>query len=97
MTDASQPHTQNRRRAERQDIEAAVSLRLPEIELEGGSANLSKTGIYFVTGDELCVEVWIQGEDQPRRGRIVRVGQLREGELGVAVRLDPQPGQASQP
>lgn len=58
--------------------------------IEGTGSNISQEGAYFVTCDEVPVEVKIRGEHGERRVRakIVRIDRISEGSLGVAVRFE---------
>ncbi len=76
-----------RRRETRRSLDRNVRIMFRGAELEGCSGNLSKSGVYFTAAGQVEVQVHVAGEAEPRRGRIVRVGEMRDGELGVAVKF----------
>lgn len=77
-----------RRRADRRTLDGSVRLALDAQSLTGHSGNRSKSGVYFVADGALEVLVQLSGEPEPRRGRIVRIGEMREGQLGIAVKFE---------
>ncbi len=88
MTGKNEPEVRERRADDRLPLAESVSIRIPESQVVGPSGNLSKTGIYFLANAEFRVEVILPGHEEPISGRIVRLGTVREGELGIAVAFD---------
>lgn len=80
-------HVAERRHNERRALGGTVTVRLPAQELVGPGENASPEGVYFVTEGKLDVDVVLPGETEPRRGELVRVTQMGDGRLGIAVRL----------
>lgn len=84
MTDKS---TEDRRADDRRTIEGALTVRVDPCEIHGPSQNVSADGVYFTAQADITVEVELPNGTR-RRGKILRVGAVRDGELGVAVRFD---------
>ena len=59
-------------------------------EVTGVGTNVSQTGAYFVTGDEIPVELTLEkkGRQKVVYGKIVRLEQISEGSQGVAIEFD---------
>ena len=79
--------TENRRHDERRSLDADVLVRVLAQELQGPSQNVSAEGLYFTAKASLPVEVTLP-DGSLRTGQLLRVGAVREGELGLAVRFD---------
>ncbi|MHC4944658.1 MAG: PilZ domain-containing protein [Planctomycetota bacterium] len=58
--------------------------------IEGAGSNISQTGAYFVTCDEIPVEVVIEDEGREHRvqGRITRIDTVSKGSQGVAIQFE---------
>lgn len=76
----------NHRHSKRVDLDGDVQVRLTEAALEGPGQNLSKDGVYLIAG-EIQVEVLLPGETDYRKGFLVRANQVRDGEMGLAIRF----------
>lgn len=85
MTD--EQRVRERRSSDRIPLEGSASVRILESEVIGPSRNISQEGIYFIAEAEMPVEVTLPSKDV-LKGKIVRIGAVREGELGIAVRFD---------
>jgi len=79
---------QERRSTKRAPGPRTVTIRIPEITLEGTAENLSSQGLYLLCDSEIRVEVDLPNSDGPSEGVLVRVESRREGEIGLAIRLD---------
>lgn len=79
--------TKNRRDGERRPMEGVLTVRVAACEIEGSSQNVSPDGVYFTAHGSLPVEVELP-DGTRRTGKIMRVGAVREGELGIALRFD---------
>ena len=79
-------NTDNHRHSQRIALDGDVQVRLTEAALEGPGQNLSKDGVYLIAG-EIAVEVLLPGEKEYRRGFLVRANQVRDGEMGLAIRF----------
>ncbi|MCB9917426.1 MAG: PilZ domain-containing protein [Planctomycetes bacterium] len=77
----------DRRRDERLPLEGKIIVRMPAQEFAGPSENLSRDGVFFTAGQNLTVEV-VLPNGQARSGQIMRIGAVRDGEFGIAVRFD---------
>ena len=87
MTQNPESNAPERRADDRETIASNVSVRLLQSDVTGPTGNLSSTGVYFIAKGNLPVEVRLEGRDETLRGEIVRVGSVREGELGIAIRF----------
>lgn len=79
---------QDRRGTERIPLEGTVSVKVVEGEILGPSRNISQEGIYFIAEAEMPVQVTLPMDGRVLSGKIVRVGAVRDGELGIAIRFD---------
>lgn len=59
-------------------------------QIEGAGSNISPTGAYFVTCDEIPVELVIRGKHEERTvaARIVRIDRISKGSRGMALRFE---------
>ncbi|GEM_PF-3051378 len=88
---AGEPMTAERRDEERRPVDGRVLVRIPETCLPGPSRDISRQGLYFLTDRPLKVEVVFE-DGTVVGGELVRLGVVREGETGIAVRFaDPLP------
>jgi hypothetical protein len=85
---AHEPTLKDRRLAGRIPIEGQVCVKILESHILGPSRNISQEGIYFIAEAEMPVEVTLPGNGGVFKGKVVRVGAVREGELGIAIRFD---------
>jgi hypothetical protein len=84
----SDPQVRERRGNDRIPLEGKVVVKIHECEMLGPSRNISQDGIYFITPAEMAVEIQLPDGLPTLHGKIVRVGAVRDGELGVAIRFD---------
>ena len=92
MTDESQNarrESANRRETERRPAAGEIELELETRIVRGRGENLSRSGAFFYSGDELRVRLRIEGEERVRTGRLVRLERVSHDETGFAVELDP--------
>lgn len=66
------------------------TLSIDKAAIEGAGSNISQTGAYFVTCDEIPVELVIRCKDKEKKvgGWIKRIDQISEGSKGVAIQFD---------
>ncbi len=83
-----QSEIDDRRVGDRSPIEGAIDVHIPAIDIRGPSGNISETGVYFTATGSIPVELRLPGSEQTVKGQIVRVGAVREGEFGFAIRID---------
>ena len=79
-------NSDNHRHSQRTALAGAVQVRLSAEALEGPGQNLSKDGVYLIAG-EIAVKVLLPGEKDYREGYLVRANQVRDGEMGLAIRF----------
>jgi len=79
---------ENHRHSKRVDLDGDVRVRITEAALDGPGQNLSKDGVYLIAG-EIPVEVLLPGDTDYRKGFLVRANQVRDGEMGLAIRFTP--------
>ena len=72
-------------------MEENVTIKISTDEIVGPGQNMSAQGVFFVADTSLKVSVSIQGVAQPVEGHLVRVQQMGEGKLGIAVRFTEAP------
>ena len=74
----------------RKPIRSFITALLTPVRIEGIGSNLSETGAYFVTCDDIPVEIMIQEGNKERKiyGKIVRIDSISEGSHGVAIEFD---------
>ena len=77
-----------RRAATRLPTGGSAAVRIRETEILGPSRNVSPEGIYFIAEAEIPVEVRLPNANTTVSGKIVRIGAVRDGELGIAIRFD---------
>lgn len=82
----------DKRRADRQALEAPVRMRIETGSVEGVSDNFSTAGIMFFTEEPIRVSVEVVEPDGPRtfHGRIVRVQRMNESNTGLAIEFDAE-------
>ncbi|MDP6423762.1 MAG: PilZ domain-containing protein [Planctomycetota bacterium] len=79
-----------RRGSDRLSLEGSVCIKVIEQKILGPSRNISTEGIYFIAEAEMPVEVTLPENGGVVTGKIVRVGAVRDGEIGIAIRFDEQ-------
>ena len=72
-------------------MEEHVTITIQTDEIVGPGQNMSSQGVFFVADTSLKVSVSIQGVAEPVEGHLVRVQQMGEGKLGIAVRFTEAP------
>ncbi len=82
--------TAEQRRADRDELEAPIRMRLETDYIAGQSDNISRVGLMFFTDEPLrvSVEVTEKGERKTYRGRLVRVQRMNETNTGLAIEFD---------
>ena len=77
----------DRRGNVRQTTHAVFTVRMSEAQLMGGGQNVSRSGAYFITSDEIPVEISFSsnGKETQVAGRIVRIDSVSPGTFGIAV------------
>ncbi|MFQ5504929.1 MAG: PilZ domain-containing protein [Planctomycetota bacterium] len=76
-----------RRGSERIPAGHMVSIQIPEISISGPAENISRNGLYLTAGTEIPVEISLDEGGETRKGAIVRVDSIRDGEIGLAIRF----------
>jgi hypothetical protein len=66
---------------------AVFTVRMTEAQLMGGGQNVSRSGAYFVTSDEIPIEVRFvaNGRETQTAGKIVRIDTVSPGTYGIAI------------
>ncbi|MBK8974465.1 MAG: PilZ domain-containing protein [Planctomycetes bacterium] len=77
----------DRRAAERTPLAGDIVVRLHELELVGGAANISESGVYFVADAAPTVEIVLPDGAGRRVGELMRIEAMGAGRVGVAVRF----------
>jgi len=90
LNEAEELLHQDRRGNPRRQTIAVFTMRFPESSLMGAGKNVSEGGAYFVTSDDVPVEVCFErnGKEQKRAARLIRVDRITSGTIGVAVEFD---------
>jgi hypothetical protein len=89
--DRTGAHTTVERRGNaRRSTHAVFTARVDASQLMGGGRDVSRGGAYFVTSDELKLEVafCVKGMETRVPARIVRIEALSPGTLGIAVQFE---------
>ena len=76
------------RRAERVDLDGNVKIRFTVECVEGSGQNVSAEGVFFVSQGRVPVEVVVEGSNGPVTGQLVRIENLGDGNVGIAVKFD---------
>ena len=84
------PRSSDRRGNPRKPTIAVFTLRWADGCVLGSGRDLSATGAYLVTSDDLEVQVRfsVGGREVERRARIVRVESVAPGSLGIALQFE---------
>lgn len=82
----NQVDQKERRISDRNSMTQSVEVRFPEEPATGPGQNLSEDGVLFVTQESLRVRVRI-GDEQWVDGELIRVQNMGEGRIGVAVKF----------
>jgi hypothetical protein len=71
----------------RQTTHAVFTVRMTDAQLMGGGQNVSRSGAYFVTSDEIPVEVRFvaNGKETEVSGKIARIDSVSPGTFGIAI------------
>jgi hypothetical protein len=79
-----------KRNSSRTTSRSTFSMTVNPGQIEGVGSNISQTGAYFVTCDEISVELLIRDDFGERivPGRIVRIETVSEGSNGVAIQFE---------
>ena len=82
--------TMERRGNVRQTMHAVFMARFSAIQFLGGGRDISRSGAYFMTSDEIPCEVTfnVDGQDTTLGARIVRIDAVSPGTFGIAVHFD---------
>lgn len=66
---------------------AVFTVRMTEAQLMGGGQNVSRSGAYFVTSDEIPIEIRFiaNGRETQTGGKIVRIDSVSPGTYGIAI------------
>jgi hypothetical protein len=89
--DRTGAHTLVERRGNmRQPTHAVFTARIEPTQVMGGGRDVSRSGAYFVTSDEIRLSVTysIDGKDVTAPARVIRMENLSPGTLGIAVEFD---------
>ncbi|MCC6406858.1 MAG: PilZ domain-containing protein [Planctomycetes bacterium] len=80
----------NRRRADRRDSDAVISVSLETGRVSGRAENLSAAGVFFFTPDQVRVRVEVNedGKLKVYAGRLVRVESFSQDNNGFAIEFD---------
>jgi len=80
----------DRRGNPRRPTIAVFTMRFPESSLMGAGKDVSTGGAYFVTSDDVRVEVCFErgGKEKKVGARLIRMDRITSGTLGVAVEFD---------
>lgn len=74
----------------RHPTHAVFTARLGEVQLMGGGRDVSRSGAFFFTSDEIPLEVsfTINGKETKVPAKIVRIESISPGTFGIAVQFD---------
>lgn len=86
--DSESPQAGERRSELRERDRQAVKVQVAAQALSGTTVDRSDHGLLLVSGDELTLEVLVEGR-APRRGRLVRAVGVGGGNRAWAIALDP--------
>ncbi len=89
--DRTGAHTTVERRGNvRRGTHAVMTARLEPSQVMGGGRDVSRTGAYFITSDEIRIELVFSagGREVRAPAKITRVEALSPGTLGIAVQFE---------
>tara|TARA_R110002072_G_scaffold27804_2_gene90184 strand:- start:13555 stop:13845 length:291 start_codon:yes stop_codon:yes gene_type:complete len=86
MTD-SIPQTSADRKFDRVGFDSAVTIRLAGGAIVGNGQNVSEQGVFFVSEGSIPVMVEIDGREHPIPGELVRIENMGDGMVGLAVKF----------
>jgi len=91
--DEAQTPTIERRGNPRRSTISVFTIRFRDEGVMGIGKDVSTTGAYFVTSDEIYGELQyeVNGEEQKVPVRLVRIDKVSNGTLGIAVRFEKKP------
>lgn len=75
------------RRSERVDLSERVTIELPAATLTGTGDNISEQGVFFRADASIPVRVRIGDSETVVHGELVRVENIGDGSIGIAVRF----------
>lgn len=87
MTD-SIPHSATNRQSERVGFDSTVTIRLSGDAIVGSGQNVSGQGVFFVSEASIPVTVEIDGRPGTLPGELVRIENMGDGQVGIAVKFD---------
>ena len=87
MTD-SIPHSSTNRQFERVGFDSTVTIRLAGDAIVGSGQNVSGQGVFFVSEASIPVSIEIDGRPGTLAGELVRIENMGEGLLGIAVKFE---------
>ena len=76
-----------RRTADREPMQGAVTVAFGEQSIVGPGQNVSEEGVFFIVEGALRVRVRTSDGAEWRDGEVIRVQTMGEGKLGMAVRF----------
>ena len=82
----NQVNQKERRSSDRNPMMKSVEVRFSEESVTGPGQNVSEDGVLFITQESLRVRVRI-GDEQWADGELIRVQNMGEGRIGVAVKF----------
>jgi hypothetical protein len=79
-----------KRKSPRNPVHTTFSLSIQATQVGGMGSDMSQKGAYFVTSDDIPVELTIEreGEERTVTGKIVRMDPVSEGTQGIAIQFD---------
>jgi hypothetical protein len=82
--------TGERRRDDRREYHVGINVQVDTAEFAGRTQNVSQAGVFFFSGDQLCVTVELEqdGERVRRKGHLVRVERMNAETTGFAIEFD---------
>ena len=76
------------RRAPRVGFDGQIQVTIEASELQGSGQNLSAQGVFFVAEGRVPVKVTIDGREGELQGEMVRIENMGNGSVGIAVKFD---------
>ena len=83
----SQKHTSTDRRFERVSFDRAVTVRFEGDAIVGSGQNVSEQGVFFVSDNAIPVKVEIAGREGKLNGELIRIENMGDGQVGIAVKF----------
>lgn len=88
MKQSSSGNPADQRASPRVDMDGTVTVRLAADAISGSGQNISEQGVFFVASGSVPVEVEIEGRAGRLRGQLVRIENLGQDGVGIAVKFD---------